>query len=101
VLERERLVDRVAELEPVLASELAPLAEHPRVAEVRSGVGLLAGVELVDPALVTAVLEGCYERGVLTRLLAPSTLQVSPPFVATRDDLARMATVLGEAIEGA
>ena len=101
VLDRERLIDRVAELEPVLVSELAPLAEHPRVAEVRSGVGLLAGVELVDPALVTAVLEGCYERGMLTRLLAPSTLQVSPPFVASRDDLARMAIVLGEAIEGA
>ena len=28
VLERERLVDRVAELEPALVSELAPLAEH-------------------------------------------------------------------------
>ena len=39
--------------------------------------------------------------GVLTRLLAPSTLQVSPPFVTTCDDLARMATVFGQAIEGA
>jgi adenosylmethionine-8-amino-7-oxononanoate aminotransferase len=101
VLERERLVDRVAELEPVLVSELAPLAELPRVAEVRCGVGLLAGVELADAALVPAVLEGCHERGVLTRLLAPSTLQVSPPFVATGDDLATMVSVFGEAIEAA
>ena len=101
VLENERLVDRVAELEPVLVSRLEPLAEHRRVAEVRSGVGLLAGIELVDPALVPAVLEGCYQRGVLTRLLAPGTLQVSPPFVATADDLDRMATVFGEAIEEA
>jgi adenosylmethionine-8-amino-7-oxononanoate aminotransferase len=101
VLENERLVDRVAELEPVLVSKLEPLAEHRRVAEVRSGVGLLAGIELVDPALVPAVLEGCYQRGVLTRLLAPGTLQVSPPFVAPADDLDRMATVFGEAIEEA
>jgi adenosylmethionine-8-amino-7-oxononanoate aminotransferase len=101
VLERERLVDRVAGLEPVLASELEPLARHPRVAEVRAGVGLLGGVELVDPALVPAVLERCHERGVLTRLLAPRTLQVSPPFVTTAEDLAKLATVFGEAIEAA
>ena len=48
-----------------------------------------------------AVLEGCYQRGVLTRLLAPKTLQISPPFVSDRDDLARLVEVFGEAIEAA
>jgi adenosylmethionine-8-amino-7-oxononanoate aminotransferase len=101
VLERERLVDRVRELEPVLVSVLEPLAELPRVTEVRSGVGLLAGIELVDAALIPAVLDACYARGLLTRLLAPSTLQVSPPFVSSSDDLARMATIFADAIEAA
>ena len=101
VLERERLVDRVSALEPDLVSEVERLAELDRVAEVRSGVGLLAGIELIDAALVPAVLEGCFERGMLTRLLAPSTLQVSPPFVSTREDLARMVIVFAEAIEAA
>jgi adenosylmethionine-8-amino-7-oxononanoate aminotransferase len=101
VLEREGLVDRVGALEQDLVAELKPLADHPRVAEVRSGVGLLAGIELVDAALVPGALEGCYQRGVLTRLLAPKTLQVSPPFVSTREDLARMVAIMGEAIDAA
>ena len=101
VLDRERLVDRVSELEPELVSALEPLTRHPGVADVRCGVGLLAGVELVDDGAVPAVLEGCYQRGVLTRLLAPKTLQISPPFVSDRDDLARLVEVFGEAIEAA
>jgi len=101
VLDRERLVDRVSELEPELVSALEPLTRHPGVADVRCGVGLLAGVELVDDGAVPAVLEGCYRRGVLTRLLAPKTLQISPPFVSDRDDLARLVEVFGEAIEAA
>jgi len=101
VLEREGLVDQVSALEPDLVTALRPLTDLPGVAEVRSGVGLLAGIELVDASMVPAALEGCYERGVLTRLLAPKTLQVSPPFVSTRDDLTRMVDVMAEAIEAA
>ena len=50
LIERERLIERVAELEPVLERGLAPLAEHRLVAEVRSGTGLLAGVEIAEEA---------------------------------------------------
>ena len=42
LIERERLVARVAELEPVLAGKLKPLAGHELVGEVRAGTGLLA-----------------------------------------------------------
>ena len=49
IIEREQLVARVRELEPALAAALAPLAEHELVSEVRTGAGLLAGIEL-DPA---------------------------------------------------
>src|SRR5215216_19819 len=50
VLEREGLIPRGQELEGDLAEVLAPLADHAQVAEVRSGLGLLAGVELAhDP----------------------------------------------------
>ncbi len=48
ILERERLVERAAELEPVLRDLVAPLADLPGVAEVRSA-GLAAAIEL-DPA---------------------------------------------------
>jgi adenosylmethionine-8-amino-7-oxononanoate aminotransferase len=46
ILERERLVERAAERGRRLREALAPLAEHPHVAEVR-GLGLLQAVELV------------------------------------------------------
>jgi adenosylmethionine-8-amino-7-oxononanoate aminotransferase len=46
ILERERLVERAAAMGEVLARRLAPLADHPHVAEVR-GLGLLQAVEFV------------------------------------------------------
>jgi hypothetical protein len=46
ILEREGLVERAAAMGEVLARRLAPLADHPNVAEVR-GLGLLHAVEFV------------------------------------------------------
>src|SRR5262245_3128412 len=75
LIERERLVQRVAELEPALAAALAPLADHGLVSAVRSGTGLLAAVEIAeraraaDPAIGQRLVLAIRERGVLTRLL--------------------------------
>jgi putrescine aminotransferase len=101
VIEREGLVRRVRELEPVLAETLAPLASHPAVAEVRSGVGLLGAVELKDPAKLQPVIDAACERGVLVRGIRGVALQLSPPFVITEDELATTARVLGEALDTA
>lgn len=46
ILEREQLVERAAAMGEQLGRRLAPLAEHPYVAQVR-GLGLLHAVELV------------------------------------------------------
>ena len=106
ILEREGLLDRVARLEPVLAEALAPLTSLPLVSEVRSGVGLLAAVELdaearaADPGLVERAVRGCRDRGVLTRGLAGHSLQVSPPFVIDEDEIARVAEVFTETLSG-
>ena len=101
VIEREGLVQRVRELEPVLADTLRPLADHPAVAEVRTGVGLLGAVELADPSKLPAVIDAAYERGVLVRGIRGVALQVSPPFVITEDELATTARVFGEALDAA
>src|SRR5581483_198037 len=101
VIEREGLVERVRELEPVLTETLAPLAQHPAVAEVRSGVGLLAAVELKDPSKLQGVIDAAYERGVLVRGIRGVALQVSPPFVITEDELETTARVFGEALDAA
>jgi len=97
ILERERLVERVATLEPVLSRLLAPLRDLPGVADVRS-VGLAGAVELdaallaEHPAAGAAVVLAARKRGVLTRLLRGVALQISPPFVVTEDEL---ETVVG------
>ena len=105
LIERERLVARVAGLEPVLARTLAPLAGHDLVAEVRAGTGLLAAVEIAedartaDPGLGPRLVAEIRERGVITRLLRGAALQISPPFVITEAEIARIAEVFGAAFD--
>jgi putrescine---pyruvate transaminase len=107
LLDREQLIGRVAELEPVLAGALAPLADHELVGEVRSGTGLLAGVEIAeearaeDPGLPARLVTDIRERGVITRLLRGVALQVSPPFVITPAELGRVAETFAAALDAA
>lgn len=107
IIEREGLVARVAELEPVLARTLAPLAGLPLVDEVRAGTGLLAGVEIAaaaraaDPGLGARLVNDIRDRGVITRLVGGTALQVSPPFVVTEPELGRIAEVFADALTAA
>jgi putrescine---pyruvate transaminase len=107
IIDREQLTARVAELEPVLASTLAPLADHKLVGEVRSGTGLLAGVEIAeearadDPGLPARLVTDIRERGVVTRLLRGVALQVSPPFVITPAELEQVAETFAAAFDAA
>jgi putrescine---pyruvate transaminase len=104
ILESERLVDRVAALEPVLARELGALASHPLVGEVRTA-GLLCGVELssearrIDSSVVDRVVAEALERGVLMRNLVGAAVQISPPFVIDEQQLALVAATLTESLD--
>ena len=103
ILERERLVERVATLEPVLSRMLAPLGDLPGVGGVRS-VGLAGAVELdaallaEHPAAGAAVVLTARKHGVLTRLLRGVALQVSPPFVVTEDELAKVVDAIAASL---
>jgi len=101
ILEREGLPDRVRSLEGPLAERLRPFADHDLVKEVRVGIGLLAAIELHDPAVSEDVARRCVENGVLTRTIAGGALHVSPPFVVTEADLDLLASVLGDALDAA
>ena len=101
ILEREQLVDRVKRLEPVLDTAFGPLASHELVKEVRSGIGLLTGVELHDLALLPSVCARCVGNGVIARMLSNATIQVSPPFVIEAAEIEHMAEVIGEALDWA
>jgi adenosylmethionine-8-amino-7-oxononanoate aminotransferase len=80
---------------------LAPLGDHPAVADVRAGVGLLGAVELADPSKLQAVIDAAHARGVLVRGIRGVALQVSPPFVITEDEIATTARVFCEALDEA
>jgi putrescine---pyruvate transaminase len=97
LIEREGLIERVAELEPVLEEKIKPLAGHDLVGEVRAGTGLLAAVEIAPdalaeyPGLGPRLVTGIRERGVITRLLRGVALQISPPFTITPAQIEQIA----------
>ena len=99
VLEEEDLVARVASSPRSSSRAIAPLAEHPLVAEVRSGIGLLAGVQLDPEVDGDRGRPACIEDGILLRVLAGNTLQISPPFVIEEDDLERIAASIARALD--
>jgi putrescine---pyruvate transaminase len=92
ILEREGLIPRGREFEGELISALAPLAEHPLVAEVRGGTGLLVGIALdpdalaADPALPGKADRAIRSRGVILRALGQA-LAVSPPLTISSDEI--------------
>ena len=106
IIEREHLVERAAELEPVLRDLVAPLANLDGVAAVRCA-GLAAAVELdgdlltAHPAAGTAVVAAARRHGVISRALRGIALQISPPLVVDEGELAAMVRGLGAAIEEA
>jgi adenosylmethionine-8-amino-7-oxononanoate aminotransferase len=99
VIESENLVAHVKELEPELVGALEQVAEHPSVAEVRAGVGLLAGVNLVPDVSADLIMRVCLQAGILLRALPDNTLQISPPFIVEAGDLRRIAGAIADALE--
>ena len=105
ILEREGLPARALELERELTDALAPLAEHPLVTEVRSGVGVIAAVQpdpaliATDPGLADRLRLACPASGILTRTLVGGGLQVSPALIVTRAQLDEIAAGIAEALD--
>jgi adenosylmethionine-8-amino-7-oxononanoate aminotransferase len=105
IMEREGLFDRARELETELTEALAPLAGHELVTEIRSGLGVVAAVQ-VDPALLAddptlsdRICLAARAHGVLSRVLVGGGLQISPPLVITRTELDELADGLRAAFD--
>ena len=101
VIEEEQLVARVATLSPVLEQAMAPLAKHPLVTEVRTGIGLLAGVQLAPEVDGAAIARACLEAQVVIRIIANNTIQISPPFVIAEDELWKITGAIAAALDHA
>lgn len=91
ILERENLLAESKRLEASLHTHLQPLAEHPRVSEVRSGLGAVAAVQLADPAEALPFVKTLREHGISGRAAGQGAMQISPTFVMTDDQVAEMA----------
>jgi putrescine---pyruvate transaminase len=91
IIERESLLDAAARLEKSIAGSMAPLARHPAVAEVRSGAGALAAVQLADPGRALPLVKVLRRHGVSTRAVGAGAIQISPAFVMTDEQVADLA----------
>jgi adenosylmethionine-8-amino-7-oxononanoate aminotransferase len=99
ILDREGLIGRGLELEPQLEEALEPLAGHALVAEIRAGTGVMAAVQLTEPAMADRASFLARDHGVITRVLLGGALQISPPLVITRAELDELAGGIAAALD--
>jgi adenosylmethionine-8-amino-7-oxononanoate aminotransferase len=105
IIEREGLLERARSLESELTVALSPLLDHPLVTEVRSGLGVVAAVQLdpaaiaVDPSLPDRATAAARGHGVLTRVLVGGGLQISPALVIERPELDAITAGIGAALD--
>jgi adenosylmethionine---8-amino-7-oxononanoate aminotransferase len=108
IFAREPVLERNALLARHLARCLAPLAEHPHVADVRQ-TGLIAAVEMVRDRATREpfdwrerrgliVYRHALSRGVLLRPLG-TVVYFMPPYVVSEEDIERMVEVAREGID--
>ncbi|WP_336081716.1 aminotransferase family protein [Nocardia sp. SSK8] len=98
IIEREGLIEEAARLEQTLHTTLAPLAEHPRVAEIRSGLGAVAAVQLADPGEAPGFVKDLRAQGISGRAAGGGALQISPSFVMTDAQVADLAAGFARAL---
>ena len=107
IIDRERLVARVRQLEPHFARCLGRLRQHRLVGDVRT-VGLMGAVEFVKdkeskeplpPQLrvPVRVRTAMLRRGVIVRASA-DTIVVCPPLIVEREEISHLAATLDECI---
>jgi adenosylmethionine-8-amino-7-oxononanoate aminotransferase len=87
IIEREDLLAASARLEKSLHDKLAQLAGSAAVAEVRSGTGAVAAVQLVDPSAALGLAKALRAQGVATRAVGAGGIQISPAFVMTDEQI--------------
>ena len=79
---------------------MADLADHPLVSGHRGGVGLLGALVLdpervaADPTLPARACTAIRDNGLISRVIAGDSLQISPPLVITESELDQLASLM-------
>ena len=106
IIQRERLVERSANLAPFFKSQLETLKEHSTVGEVRA-IGLLAEVELVKANGSKQPLGGKEVGRRLTRFMVDNglymrcsgeRLSIHPPLTITEDEIREMVDIFDKTL---
>ncbi len=108
IIEERGLIEHAALIAPALQGGLRKLSGHPLVGEVR-GIGLIAGVELVQDKQSKESFEplgqaGAYllaraqERGLLLRVIQ-DTLAFCPPLIVKEAEIASIISIFEAALE--
>jgi adenosylmethionine-8-amino-7-oxononanoate aminotransferase len=97
LLEEEKLLPRVKELEVVLTGELERLDALAGVVETRVG-GLLGGISLRADLNAEVLTDALIEDGFVTRPLRGNTVQISPPFITTDEELRALVGAIESAV---
>ncbi len=113
IMEREKLVERVAMMEGVMERALAPLRQHAHVAEVR-GRGMLWGIEIVkdratlEPFPMSANLTmGIINKGLSDGVYfypagtgqVRDVIVLGPPYITTEAEIEEIVAVLKTSID--
>ena len=104
LLAHDGLLERGHELERSLHDALLTCQDHPAVAEIRGGTGLLAAVALTDevldrhPDAISRVVLGAREQGVLVRPLGRA-VAASPPLTVAEDHLLQIADAIRHGLD--
>lgn len=102
IFETEPVFERIRAIEAIHRERLAPIANNPKVGDVRR-IGTVAALELKtdDAGYLSNLRPRLYrfflERGILLRPLG-NVVYVLPPYVISREELHRIYDVISDAI---
>jgi adenosylmethionine-8-amino-7-oxononanoate aminotransferase len=98
VLERDRLLPRVRELERVLRTELIGLQQRQEAVVGVRVAGFLGGVTLDERLSAERVTDRLLELGFISRALRGNTLQLSPPYIVSNQEVAGYVAAIEHAV---
>lgn len=99
IMRDENLPAHVLANENYFAQSLRKLADHEKVAEVRTGIGYLGGIAIADPLEAPAIASRARANGLIVRAIIGGTLQISPPLVMSVEEIDFMCAGLRASLD--
>jgi len=105
ILEREKLIERSAEIGSYFLEKLKPLEDSPIVAEVR-GTGLWLGIDftvdkktraLFPMAGLQRIVDRSREKGLIIKLMGQA-LELAPPLVIEKDEIDQGVQIISDCV---